>query len=48
MKNLTLRTRITFSVLISILLIITVFVIYNNIVSRQLEEKNQLAVNSFR
>ena len=37
-----LRTRITLSVFIAILSVITVFVIYNSFVTRQLEGKNSL------
>lgn len=37
-----LRTRITLSVFIAILFVITVFVIYNSFTSRQLENKNNL------
>ncbi len=37
-----LRTRITLSVFIAILSVITVFVIYNSFVTRQLEDKNSL------
>ncbi|MEE9337569.1 MAG: methyl-accepting chemotaxis protein [Methylococcaceae bacterium] len=37
-----LRTRITLSVFLAILSVITVFVIYNSFITRQLEEKNNL------
>ncbi len=37
-----LRTRITLSVFIAILSVITVFVIYNSFITRQLEDKNSL------